>query len=286
MKPGLKRKKSAGIYQILLLGLSCLLFLCSGCAGAGKTDENADAEARSDTQNTDTETADTENTETEASVLEMQEWAVQKMQGEEAGLHYTFTDTIKVDEGRELTLKFYCAYQYRYGYRYGVRKIEVFEGDKLLQTILTEEAVTAEWGDSSHRQFFGWYDDYCYTDSWTEDGGLDMRDMNFDGAGDIGLMGWITTGANIPYYYWLWDAETEEFRYAFCLANPELDQETEQIVCWTRDGAAASETCYFEYDEDGNLQMVREVYYHYDWETDTDTVEVWELQNGEWLQVE
>lgn len=136
MKHGSKIRKPAGNLQILLLGLSCLLFLCSGCANAGRVGENADIEARSDTQNTDAEAAD-----------------------------------------------------------------------------------------------------------------------------------------------------AEEFRYAFCLANAELDPETEQIVCWTRDGAAASETCYYEYDEDGNLQMVREVYYHYDWETETDTMEVWELQNGEWLQV-
>lgn len=283
METRVKKGKSAGLSQILLLLLSCFLFLCSGCANAGRVGKNADIEAWSDTQNTDAEAADAENTETGSSALEMQEWAVQKLQGEEAGLYYTYTDTITVDEGRELTLKLYCAYQ---RYRYGVRKIEVFEGDELLQTILTEEAVTAEWGDPPLAQYWRWYDDYCYTESWTEDGGLDTQDMNFDGAGDIGLMGWITTGANIPYYYWLWDAETEEFRYAFCLVNPEPDPETEQIVCWARDGAAASETYYFEYDEDGNLQMVMEVYYHYDWETDTDTMEVWELQNGEWLQVE
>ena len=163
---------------------------------------------------------------------------------------YTYETEIVVDNGRKLGLVLYGT---RSEYFCLIDKIEVYDGEKLIQSGLVEEAVMAEWGEG------GSY----YTESVREDGGISVADMNFDGAGDICLQGWVTNGANVPCYYWLWDKETEQFSYAFCLCNAETDKEHRQIICHMRDGANGYDTEYYAYDEKGKLQRIRYEYEDY-----------------------
>lgn len=162
---------------------------------------------------------------------------------------YTYETEIVVDNGRKLGLVLYGT---KSEYFYLIDKIEVYDGEALIQTGLVEEAVIAEWGEG------GSY----YTESTREDGGISVTDMNFDGAGDICLQGWVAN-ANIPCYYWLWDKEEGRFSYAFCLCNAETDREHRQLISRIRDSASCYSTDYYVYDENGALQKIRYEYEDY-----------------------
>lgn len=155
---------------------------------------------------------------------------------------YALQKTVTVEDGRTLTLVFHAL---AYGYFYGCDRIDVYDGGTLIQTISTLDAIRSQWPDQS----------LPYTESWSRDLYLTLDDMNFDGAGDIGLMAWVTSGANIPAYYWLWDPDSGQFRYAFCLSNAEADAARRQLVCHTRVGWGEYHTEYYGYDGDGQLQL-------------------------------
>ncbi len=184
--------------------------------------------------------------------------------------HYTVTAEITVDNGRKLDLILH-------GFRpedrscYGIDKIDVYDGAYLIQTISVKEAIQEE--DTDYGYIEG------YTETWDEDGGLYIGDMNFDGVEDIGLFAWIPL-VNIPYYYWLWDKEEQQFTYAFCICEPTLiDTEKEQIVVKLRDGANGRSTHYYAYDENGELQMVGYIYD--DYSDDVLKRKIYELIDGE-----
>ncbi len=186
---------------------------------------------------------------------------------------YVETASVTVGDGRKLTLRLQG--KELDGGFFGIREIDVLEGEKLLQTLLTEEAIGASWG--ADNDFGG------YTQATTRDGGLVTEDVNFDGAEDIGLMGWSTTGANLPYYYWLWDGE--KFVYAFNLPKVEVDHENQQLLSHTRESAAEYITNYYKYDENGKLLNVKRVVEKYD-ENGKAVTETYERKNGELQRVE
>lgn len=72
-------------------------------------------------------------------------------------------------------------------------------------------------------------------------------------------MGWITNGANLPYYYWLWDEKAEKFIYAFCLCNAMADAASRQLVTNIRENAACYRLDYYRYSETGELRHIRRV---------------------------
>ncbi|WP_324824203.1 XAC2610-related protein [Sinanaerobacter sp. ZZT-01] len=164
---------------------------------------------------------------------------------------YVLTEPIVVDNGRKLTLKLHGKKLSEEDERYGINTIDVYEGDKFIQTISIHNAILAEWDGTD--DFGG------YTDAFTQDGGFTSQDMNFDGSGDIGLIGWTTSGANIPYYYWLWNKEKQQFEYAFSLSNAEVDSQNKQLITRTRDGATQYDINYYKYDENGKLQNVKRI---------------------------
>jgi len=159
---------------------------------------------------------------------------------------YVLNANITVDDGRELSLRL-CGVK-NANQTFGISEIDVYDGDAILQTIDVKEAIAAEWDE-------GYTSDA--TEAYAEDGGLTVSDMNFDGAGDIGLLGWLTAGANEPYYYWLWNGEAGRFEYAFCLCNAVPDEAAGQIVSATRVGADCSVTDRYEYAADGGLLLAK-----------------------------
>lgn len=158
---------------------------------------------------------------------------------------YTLTRAVKTDGGIELTLALHGSKDAEYD-MYKVSSIDVNNGDQLIQTISVAEAVKA---------VFGAEDDTDCAMSYEIDCGLTVCDMNFDGAPDIGIIGWTPATSNVPYYYWLWDKSAQQFSYAFCLCNAVVDNAAKQIVTSTKDGAACLVTEYYSYDSQGVLKL-------------------------------
>ena len=140
-------------------------------------------------------------------------------------------------------------------YSTGVREVRVYDGADLLQTISVREATEIEWefGDGVLNEEF-----YDYTECWSPEETMEALDLNFDGNTDFGLFGWKPNNT-IPYYYWLWDTETEQYRYAFTLQEAEVHPETKEVSAEYKSGSAGSQwiTEYYKPDENGGLFLDR-----------------------------
>ncbi|MGM9606937.1 MAG: XAC2610-related protein [Oscillospiraceae bacterium] len=129
-----------------------------------------------------------------------------------------------------------------------VEQIQVYQGDVLLQTIDTASLTyDGDW------LYEGLFVNHGYTI-----GEPDIRDVNFDGSEDFGLLTAATYPKNVPYGYFLWDSETEQFTFSFVICSyltvdEPRQQLTEQIV-----GPTGSYDRYntYEFDADGQLTLV------------------------------
>ena len=85
-----------------------------------------------------------------------------------------------------------------------------------------------------------------------------VLDLNFDGNTDFGLFGWPANNT-IPYYYWIWDEEAEQYRCAFVLQEAEAHPETGELTAEYKSGSAGSQWIveFYRPDENGNLYLVR-----------------------------
>lgn len=135
----------------------------------------------------------------------------------------------------------------------GVREVRVYDGETLLQTILAREAIEPEWGEGMVEDF------YDYTECWAAEETMEALDLNFDGNMDFGLFGWRANNT-IPYYYWTWDSEAEQYRFAGTLQGVEVHPETKEVASEYKGGycGAHYQTDYYQPDEDGNLYLVRQ----------------------------
>ena len=137
-------------------------------------------------------------------------------------------------------------------YNFGVREVRVYDGEELIQTVLSREAIETEWGPDMPEEFYG------YTECWSVKESMTVLDLNFDGSTDFGLFGW-TANNTIPYYYWIWDPETEQYQYAFTLQGAEVHPETKELTSGYKDGPAGSRyvTEVYRPDETGELLLDR-----------------------------
>lgn len=87
---------------------------------------------------------------------------------------------------------------------------------------------------------------------------MEVMDLNFDGNMDFGLFGWLANNT-IPYYYWTWDPEAEQYRYAFTLQGAEARPETEELTAEYKDGSAGARYVreFYKPDEAGALYLDR-----------------------------
>lgn len=135
-------------------------------------------------------------------------------------------------------------------YSFGVREVRVYDGEELLQTVLSREAIQAEWGEGMAEEF------YDYTECWSPEDSITALDLNFDGNVDFGLFGWPANNT-IPYYYWTWDPDAERYQYAFTLQGVEVHPETKELTAEYKDGPAGAlwVTEHYQFDENGRLVL-------------------------------
>jgi hypothetical protein len=126
-----------------------------------------------------------------------------------------------------------------------VLEIQIYDGDQLLQTIAKEDvpAVTD----------YAW--DGLFLNESNKVGLPDVRDLNFDGAEDFGLLAVFAYPQNVPYSYFIWNAEKESFEYKFTAFGPgwlQIDDSQKCLVEVSNEGMETYEK-YFSFDLDGNI---------------------------------
>ncbi|MGN1003558.1 MAG: XAC2610-related protein [Oscillospiraceae bacterium] len=134
-----------------------------------------------------------------------------------------------------------------------VEQIQVYEGtgkgDILLQTIDTDR-LTYD-GD--------WLYEGLFVNHGFTVGEPDIRDINFDGSADFGLLTAAVYPKNVPYGYFLWDNETEQFTFSFVLCSDlTVDETRQQLIERITEGPAGSYDRYntYEFDAAGQLTLV------------------------------
>ena len=126
-----------------------------------------------------------------------------------------------------------------------IRKIEVYDGDQLLQTITKE--------DISEVTDYAW--DGLFLNESNTIGLPDVRDLNFDGAEDFGLLAVFAYPQNVPYSYFFWNAEKALFEYQFTAFGPgwlQIDDAVKCLVEVSNEGMGTYKK-YFSFDLDGNI---------------------------------
>lgn len=113
-----------------------------------------------------------------------------------------------------------------------IRKIEVYDDDQLLQTITKD--------DIPEVTDYAW--DGLFLNESNEVGLPDVRDLNFDGAEDFGLLAVSAYPHNVPYSYFLWNEKNELFEYQFTAFGPSWLQIDEVEKCLVEISTAGEET--------------------------------------------
>lgn len=171
----------------------------------------------------------------------------------EAEDHVLLTLDASLADGRTLRLE--AVGKVEDEYTCGIREVRVYDGGALIQTVQAREGTMAFWGD----------DDLLpgesvseYTSCWAPEGSMTVLDLNFDGNTDFGLFGWPANNT-IPYYYWIWDDEAKEYRYAFVLQEAEAHPETGELTAEYKSGSAGSQWIveYYRPSENGELHLLR-----------------------------
>ena len=96
--------------------------------------------------------------------------------------------------------------------------------------------------------------DQGYTECWSKEDLLQVKDVNFDGNQDMEIFAWITN-TSIPYYYMLWNGNSGQFEYGFCIQLTEVDYDKQQLVASYGGGAGTYYTDYYRYNENGELYL-------------------------------
>jgi hypothetical protein len=88
---------------------------------------------------------------------------------------------------------------------------------------------------------------------------LYVEDVNFDGFADLRIMKFLPGGANVPYYFWLYDKESKKFVEAKgfeVVLSPQVDSQNKELVSRQRVSAAEYVTEYFR-PEGATPKLVR-----------------------------
>ena len=178
-------------------------------------------------------------------IEEVQNWLSALLAGAETSDVVLKTMEVPLQDGRVLTLNVMGKQEETTGIC-GVRKIIVYEGTEVRQSILIEEAIQADGVDGV---------DVGYSESFSVEESAKVKDVNFDGIPDIEVCGWIPNNS-IPYYYWCWDADTEQFVYAFCLQLTDVDYQNQRLISWYKVENGLYYTDYYSVNGQNELELV------------------------------
>lgn len=126
-----------------------------------------------------------------------------------------------------------------------VSSILVYDGEQLLQTL----GVPSVSPDDT----YAW--DGLFVNKGYAVGEPDIRDVNFDGAEDFGLLAVNGYPHNVPYSYFVWNEENALFEYGFTLFGAtalEIDENEQCLVETSHDTMGTYKTVY-KYLSDGTL---------------------------------
>lgn len=126
-----------------------------------------------------------------------------------------------------------------------IRKILVYDGDLLLQTITKD--------DIPEVTDYAW--DGLFLNESNTVGLPDVRDLNFDGAEDFGLLAVFAYPQNVPYSYFFWNAEKALFEYQFTSFGPgwlQIDNSEKALVEVSNEGTEIYKK-YFKLTPEGSL---------------------------------
>jgi len=167
--------------------------------------------------------------------------------------HVLLTLEAPLVDGRTLVLEAVGKVLDRYAC--GVRQVRVYDGDALIQTVLTREAIEDFWDG---KDLLPGEEPSSYTSCWEPEGSMEVLDLNFDGNTDFDLFGW-TANNTIPYYYWMWDKAAEQYRCAFTLQGAAAHPETKELTSEYKSGSAGSQWIveYYRPDRNGELYLDR-----------------------------
>lgn len=158
---------------------------------------------------------------------------------------YTFHVQAALNQEQELTVVLYTKQPNRK--YFAVDQILVYnEEGRLLQTIEASAIPAVEE--------YAW--DGLFVNQNEQVGEPDIRDVNFDGAQDFGLLAVGTYPHNVPYSYFLWNAQKQRFEYGFTLFGSsalEADPERGRLVESWHDVSGEYKN-YYKYKPDGSLQ--------------------------------
>ena len=158
---------------------------------------------------------------------------------------YTFQVQAALNQEQELTVVLYTKQPNRK--YFAVDQILVYnEEGRLLQTIEASAIPAVEE--------YAW--DGRFVNQNEQVGEPDIRDVNFDGAQDFGLLAVGTYPHNVPYSYFLWNAQKQRFEYGFTLFGSsalEADPERGRLVESWHDVSGEYKN-YYKYKPDGSLQ--------------------------------
>lgn len=151
---------------------------------------------------------------------------------------------VKVSEGKELTVVLQTKDPADKDY-FAVDRIQIYHGKEQIQTIQTASLPAVEE--------YAW--DGLFVNKGSKVGEPDVRDVNFDGAQDFGLLAVETYPHNVPYSYFLWNADAGRFDYGFTLFGSkalEVDEKRRYLVEESHDVNGVYQTVY-QYTADGKL---------------------------------
>ncbi len=135
-----------------------------------------------------------------------------------------------------------------------VEQIRVYENRRLLQTIGAEDM----WY-TGHHGFDG-----LFVFHGTSLGEPELRDLNFDGSTDLGLLSNYHFPHNVSYGWFLWNEVESKFTFStFLFSNLTLDAENRQVVEHIRGAVGRPEEAVYIWTEDGTLEQIS--YRQLDW---------------------
>lgn len=151
---------------------------------------------------------------------------------------------VMVSEDRELTISLHLEKLEDFSAK-EIFKIEVYDSDQLLQTITKD--------DIPEVTDYAW--DGLFLNESNTVGLPDVRDLNFDGAEDFGLLTVFAYPENVPYCYFFWNEATALFEYQFTAFGPgwlQCDDAGKRLVEVSTVGTERREKT-FTFDQYGNV---------------------------------